>query len=208
MSRFLPRTAVLALLAAATLAACSSGGDSSTALPSGPTLTTTAAPTTAAPATSAAPTAQSSLGTQRSPIRWLGPTASGTGASVQEATRAYWSMVVRLAEKPDPDDPDIAALSVEPQTDQLATLFRNTRDQGLSQRGPIDGSVTVGKVSGAAAAATTCLDQRLTRVYDKAGKQRPGSSGLRTQYAMTLKQVGGTWKVATVSGGSETCTVR
>jgi hypothetical protein len=111
MSRFLPRAVVLAALTAAAAAGCSSSGDEPTALPSGPGLTTTAAaPTTAAP-TSAALSPEPSVGTQRSPIRWLGPAEAGGKAAVQETTRSYWSMVVRLAEKPDPDDPQIAQLS-------------------------------------------------------------------------------------------------
>lgn len=207
MSRFLPRTAVLAVVAIAAVAGCSSsdGGDS-TALPSGPALATTAAPTTAAPTASAAAPSPS-LGTQRSPIRWLGPAASGTGAQVQETAKSYWSMVVRLAEKPDPDDPQIAALSADPQTGKLVTLFTNVRDQGISQRGPIDGLVAVGTVGSATANATTCLDQTLTRVYDRDGTRRPGSAGTKTQFTLTLKRVDGAWRVSGVSDKDASCTI-
>jgi hypothetical protein len=192
------RYAVLILVTAATLAGCSSGSDEPTALPPGPSVTTAAVPTTAAP-TTAAPTPTSTTGTQRAPIRWVGPAATGTGAPVQAATRAYWSMVVRLAEKPNPADPAIAALSVPPQQDQLVTLYRNIKQQGLSQRGPIDGSVTVSAATGATATAATCLDQSLVRVYDKAGKARPGSSGSVQQFTVSLQRTGGAWKVARVS---------
>jgi hypothetical protein len=207
MSRFLPRTnglVVLAVLAVVTACSSSPSGDS-TALPSGPTLTTSAAPTTAAP-TTASPTPASSTGTRRSPIRWLGPASTGAAAQVQEATKSYWSMVVRLAEQPNPDDPGIAMLSVPPQTGKLVTLFTDIRAQGLSQRGPIDGSVTVGTVGAATAKASTCLDQTLTRVYDKAGRRRPGSSGSRTLFTVALKRAGGTWKVSGVSDNDADCT--
>ena len=209
MSRFLPRAARLAALAALTAvaaAACSSSGDEPTALPSGPGLTTTAAaPTTAAPTSAASP--EPSVGTQRSPIRWLGPVEAGSKAAVQETTRSYWSMVVRLAEKPDPDDPQIAQLSVDPQAGQLVTLFTNVKAQGLSQRGPIDGSVAVGSVGASAATATTCLDQTLTRLYDKAGAKRPGSNGTKSQFTVTLTMSGGAWKVSQVNSSGAECTL-
>jgi hypothetical protein len=207
MSRFLPRAVVLATLTAATAVACSSSGDEPTALPSGPGLTTTAAaPTTTAP-TPAAPSPQPSVGTRRSPIRWLGPAEAGSKAAVAETTRSYWSMVVRLAEKPDPDDPEIAQLSVDPQAGQLVTLFTDVKAQGLSQRGPIDGSVTVGSVGASTASATTCLDQTLTLLYDKAGTKRPGSNGTRSQFTVTLTNSGGAWKVSQVKSSGADCTL-
>ena len=207
MSRFLPRVVVvLATLTAATAAACSSSGDEPTALPSGPGLSTTAAaPTTAAPTPAASP--QPSVGTRRSPIRWLGPAEAGSKAAVAETTRSYWSMVVRLAEKPDPDDPEIAQLSVDPQAGQLVTLFTDVKAQGLSQRGPIDGSVTVGTVGASTASATTCLDQTLTRLYDKAGTRRPGSNGTKSQFTVTLTNSGGAWKVSQVKSSGADCTL-
>jgi hypothetical protein len=207
MSRFLPRVVVvLATLTAATAAACSSSGDEPTALPSGPGLSTTAAaPTTAAPTPAASP--QPSVGTRRSPIRWLGPAEAGSKAAVAETTRSYWSMVVRLAEKPDPDDPEIAQLSVDPQAGQLVTLFTDVKAQGLSQRGPIDGSVTVGTVGASTASATTCLDQTLTRLYDKAGTRRPGSNGTKSQFTVTLTNSGGAWKVSQVKSSGTDCTL-
>jgi hypothetical protein len=114
-------------------------------------------------------------------------------------------MVVRLAEKPDPDDPEIAQLSVDPQAGQLVTLFTNVKEQGLSQRGPIDGSVTVGSVGASTASATTCLDQTLTRLYDVAGTKRPGSNGTKSQFTVTLRNSGGSWKVAQVSSSGADC---
>jgi hypothetical protein len=206
MSRFLPRAVLLAVLTAVAAAACSSSGGESTALPSGPGLSTTAAPTTAAPS-SAVPSAEPSAGTRRSPIRWLGPAATGGEAAVQETTRSYWSMVVRLAEKPDPDDPQIAQLSVDPQEGQLVTLFTNVKAQGLSQRGPIDGAVAVGSVGASTATATTCLDQTLTRLYDRAGRKRPGSNGTQSQFAVTLTMSGGAWKVSRVNSSGAECTL-
>jgi hypothetical protein len=207
VSHLRPRPVVLVLLTAAALAGCSSSGDQPTALPpgSGPEPST-AAPTTAG-ASTASPTPAPSVGTRRSPIRWLGPAAPGPQAAVQEATRSYWSMVVRLAEKPDPADPELTALSLPPQRTQLATLYGNIERQGITQRGPIDGSVTVVAVTGAKATAATCLDQTLVRVYDKSGKARPGSSGSVMRFTVSLERDAGAWKVSQVSSGDAGCTL-
>jgi hypothetical protein len=136
------------------------------------------------------------VGTRQSPIRWLGPDGTGTAGPVQATTRSYWSMVVRLAEKPDPDDPQIARLAVDPQAGRLVTLLTNVKAEGVLQRGPIDGKVLVGEVGGST--ATTCLDQTLTQVYDRAGRPRPGSRGTQSRFAVTLTRTGGAWKVSDV----------
>jgi hypothetical protein len=116
-------------------------------------------------------------------------------------------MVVRLAETPDPGDPQIAALSVDPQAGQLVTLYTDIKAQGISQRGPIDGSVAVGSVGASAATATTCLDQTLTLVYDKAGAPRPGSRGTKAQFSVSLQRSGGVWKVSQVTSNGADCTL-
>ena len=128
-------------------------------------------------------------------------------AAVQEATRSYWSMVVRLAEKPDPDDPQIAALRRR-RSPTSWSRCSPTSKQGISQRGPIDGSVTVAAVAGSRATATTCLDQTLIRLYDKAGKVRPGSSGSVEQFAVSLKLAEGIWKVSQVATEDDPCTLQ
>jgi hypothetical protein len=207
VSRLRSRPAVLVLLTVAALAGCSSSDDQPTALPSGSgPEPTTAAPTTAG-STTASPTPAPSVGTRRSPIRWLGPAGSGPQAAVQEATKSYWSMVVRLAEKPDPADPEITALSLPPQRTQLVTLYGNIKRQGITQRGPIDGSVSVVAVTGAKATSATCLDQTLVRVYDNSGKVRPGSSGSVMRFTASLERDAGAWKVTQVTSGDANCTL-
>lgn len=201
-----PHPAVLLALTGLVLAGCSEE-PSPTSLPPGPSApATTAAPT--ATATTASPTAEPSTGTVKSPIRWIGPAATGPDLAVQEATRSYWSMVVRLAEKPDPEDPAIAALSVEPQRSELVTLFTGIQQQGVTQRGPVDGTVTGAAVTGSTATARTCLDQTLTKVYDKAGRPRAGSAGTLTLFTVSLRKVEGGWKVAGVTGRDNACKTR
>jgi hypothetical protein len=204
MSRFIPVLAAAAVLA---LAGCG-GGDTGepAALPPGSNAPTPAAPTTAAattPAATAAPTA----GTPKSPIRWLGAAPAGPQAAVGAATRAYWSMVVRLAEAPDPADPALTALVAEPQRSTLVTLFTTIRDQGLSQRGPVDGTVAVATLTGATAVVRTCLDQTLTRVYDRAGRARAGSAGTLTRFTVSLTRRGAAWQVTGVAGKDNACRI-
>jgi hypothetical protein len=199
------RRAAGSAAALALLAACS-GDPAPTALTPGPSAPAPSA-TTAAP-TTATPTPAPGTGTRRSPIRWLGPAASGPAAAVQEATRGYWSMVVRLAESPDPEDPELPRLAAEPQLTTLVTLFADTRRQGIVQRGPVDGTVTVAAVSGGGATARTCLDQTLTRVYDAAGRPRAGSAGTVTLFTVALRRTGGTWKVTGVRSRDNACTTR
>ena len=212
MSRFLLRPAVPALLAVAALAltGCSGDGDGGgepAELPLGSGSAAPAAPASTAPATPAGATAAPGTGTARSPIRWLGPAATGAAAAVQQATRDYWSMVVRLAEEPDPDDPALTELSLPPQRTTLVTVYTSTREQGIAQRGPIDGSVTAAGVAGSTATARTCLDQTLVRVYDRAGRARPGSSGARTLFTVSLRRDGDAWKVSAVTGRDGACTL-
>jgi hypothetical protein len=205
VSRRFPAVSLAALVV---LAGCS-GDPGPTALPPGPSApATTATATPGAATTSPAPAAAPSTGTRRSPIRWLGPSASGPAAAVQAATRGYWSMVVRLAESPDPEDPELPRLAADPQLTSLVTLFTDVRQQGIAQRGPVDGTVTVTAVSGGGATARTCLDQTLTKVYDRAGRARPGSTGTVTLFTVSLRRSGGTWKVTGVTGRDNACTTR
>jgi hypothetical protein len=199
--------AVTLLAGLAAVAGC--GGDAGpTALPSGPApvsgVTTTATATPAATATAAPePTA----GTAKSPVRWLDRAATGPAAPVQLAARRYWAAVVRLAERPDPDDPALTQLVVDPQRSVLVKVFTTNAGTGVSQRGPIRGTATVQAVNGSTADVMTCLDQSLVKVYERSGRARPGSQGGVTPFELELRKDGGAWKVARASSRSGTCPI-
>jgi hypothetical protein len=116
-------------------------------------------------------------------------------------------MVMRLAERPNPADPQLAALVVDPQRTTLVTVFTRTQQQGLSQRGPVRATASVLGLVGGRARARACLDDRFVRTYDRAGKVRPGSAGGLDLFVLDLRAVGGKWKVSKVESPTTTCTV-
>jgi hypothetical protein len=204
------RPALAAVSLVAVLAAGCGGDDATGALPSGPapgtaaaTGTPTATPTPTATATGGEPTA----GTPTSPVTWLGPAATGPAAPVQLAARSYWSAVVRLAERPDPADPALARLVLEPQRAVLVRVFTANVGTGVAQRGPIRGTATVGTVRDSTADVTTCLDQSRVKVYERSGRARPGSQGGVTPFLLELRKDGGAWKVYRASSRSGTCPI-
>jgi hypothetical protein len=200
-----PALAALAL-GGLLLAACGGGDDGPTALPPEPAPATSAAASSPAATSTAAPTPTTTAGGARSPIRWFGPAATGRQAGVQAAAKAYWSMVVRLAEKPDPDDPQLDALSVPPQRDTLERVFGAYAADGISQRGVIDGTVSVQSVTGSSALVKTCLDQTFVKVYERSGRARPGTGRIES-FTLTMRNESGAWKVQRAVTASGSCTV-
>lgn len=199
---------LLTVVMAGAAAGCG-GDDGPTALPSGPAPTSAAVTTSATATPTARPTATPAAtgGTQKSPVLWLDATATGPTAAVQLAARRYWAAVIRLAERPNPADPALTQLAVEPQRSVLVKVFTTNAGTGVSQRGPVRGTVTVGKVNDSTADVTTCLDQSLVKVYEKSGRARPGSQGGVTPFQLELRKDGGSWKVARASSRSGTCPI-
>lgn len=189
------------VVAALLLAACGHAGQ--TALPGA---------SSSAPATGSVPptvsTAPASTGPAKSSIAW---SVRGTGDprkdAVLRAVQTYWSMVMRLAERPDPADAQLAAVTIDPQRTKLVTLFTSTQQQGLSQRGSVRATATVLGLVGGRARARACLDDRFLLVFDRAGKRRPGSTGGLDLFVLDLRASGGNWKVSNVQSPTGTCTV-
>ena len=204
-----PAAAAVTLLAVLAGAGCG-GDDATTALPSGPAPTPagpTGTPAGTATATASASTAAPTAGTQRSPVLWLDKAATGSAAPVQLAARRYWSAVIRLAERPDPDDPALTQLVLDPQRSVLVKVFTTNSETGVVQRGPIRATATVSTVRGTTADVTTCLDQTLVKVYERSGRARPGSQGGVTPFRLELRRDGGAWKVFRASSQSGTCPI-
>jgi hypothetical protein len=195
------------LLGALAVASC--GDDATTALPSGPAATTAAASTAAAgtPTPTATATAAPVTGTRKSPVLWLDKAATGPSGAVQLAARRYWSAVIRLAERPDPADPALTQLVLDPQRSVLIKVFTANAGAGVVQRGPIRGTATVRTVRDSTADVITCLDQTLVKVYERSGRARPGSQGGVSPFLLELRQDGGAWKVFRASGQSGTCPI-
>jgi hypothetical protein len=203
-----PAAAAVPLLAVLAVAGCG-GGDTASTLPSGPSPATadaTGTPAGTATATATA-TAAPTTGTQRSPVLWLDKAATGPAAPVQLAARRYWSAVIRLAERPDPDDPALTQLVLDPQRSVLVKVFSTNSETGVVQRGPIRATATVRTVRGTTADVITCLDQTLVKVYERSGRARPGSQGGVTPFLLELRRDGGAWKVFHASSQSGTCPI-
>jgi hypothetical protein len=197
-----------AAVALALLTGCAGTGQPSPApLPSAASTPSAAAPSATPGPTSSVPAPATTTGTTRSPVRWVDGSATGPAGEVQRAVRAYWSMVVRLAERPDPADPQLAALTIDPQQATLVRLFTSAKESGLSQRGPIFAVSGSPAVRGTSAQTTTCLDQTFVKVYESSGRPRPGSSGGPTAFDVRLRRDGGSWKVSSASTRSAPCTV-
>jgi hypothetical protein len=196
--------AVAGAAALVSVAGCSRSTEEALPESPGPASTVSAAPPSLGPPV---PTT-GSTGGPRSPIVWLDRRSGDPRAdAVQRTVQAYWSMVVRLAERPDPADPALAVLTGEPQRGELVAVFSRTRQQGLSQRGPVWGTVTVSGVRGGQARATSCLDNRFVRVYGSNGKVRPGSGGRLDPFILELRGAGTEWKVSSVRSPSGHCTI-
>lgn len=202
-----PVAAAVTLLAVLVVAGCDD--DATTALPTGPAPTTNAATSSPAgtPTATATATAVPTTGTTKSPVLWLDAAATGAAAPVQLAARRYWSAVVRLAERPDPADPALTQLVLDPQRSVLIKVFTTNSRTRVVQRGPIRGTATVRTVRGSTADVITCLDQTLVKVYERSGRARPGSQGGVTPFQLELRRDGGAWKVFRASSRSGTCPI-
>lgn len=203
-----PAAVAATLLAVLAVAGCG-GDDAVTALPSGPAPATAGATSTpaATPTPTATATPEPTAGTRPSPVLWLDEAATGPAAPVQLAARRYWSAVIRLAERPDPDDPALTELVLDPQRSVLVKVFTANSGTGVVQRGPIRATATVRTVRGTTADVITCLDQTLVKVYERSGRARPGSQGGVTPFLLELRRDGGPWKVFRASSRSGTCPI-
>jgi hypothetical protein len=119
-------------------------------------------------------------------------------------------MFTRLVEQPDPADPEIARLAVDPQMSRIVKVIDNVRQQELSQRGPVFGNVTKVDVSANRATVTTCLDLSKTVAYTSNGRPKPGSrGGAHDLYILTLNRIGSDWKISNQSSpDGSSCTVK
>ncbi len=156
------------------------------------------------------PAAASTGGTTRSPIRWFVQPAGDTAKdAVQLAVQRFWSVFTRLAEQPGAADSELTQVAADPVLARLMRAFQAEAQQGKRERGPLDGSITAVSVSGVSARATSCLDLTKVQSYQSNGRPVPGTRGGMDRYVLTLRRVGGVWKVIDYdSPQGSTCSVR
>ncbi len=158
----------------------------------------TSAPTPSASATAAAQQ-MSTTGTARSPIAWR---TERTGDPQRDAAlaayQAYYALTVRLSETPDPGDPLIDELTLEPQRTRLRDAVEASRQSGYSRRGPVIADATVRTLTGSRATVQACADTYGQRTFGRGGRELPGSRGRPTGYVVTMQNDAGTWRVVQV----------
>ena len=189
------------------LAACS-GSSGSSALPSGSTTTDTRTPAPAT-ATAASPTSTGlpTAGTTKSPIRWyVKTTGNSKKDSALLAVQEYWSMMIRLSEKPGSTDPEIGAITANPQRSRIERAFSGIKQV---QRGPVVASLTPVSATGSKARVDACLDMTLVQRYSLSGLRLSGTGYLGREYfQVSVQIIGDSWKVYNQhSPNGSTCVV-
>ena len=154
-----PRLSAAALVAVLALSAACGGSDRDDADDD---------PTTTEPAEESSTTADPTT------------TAPSVEADVEAAYLAYWEMVERLAQAPEPDDPEIEARSTGRVRNQLVDNLTTMRTEGQRiEFGPSNGHDVVNvDIDGASATVSDC-------VIDE-GVQIDDATGERVEYPATL----------------------
>ena len=123
-------------------------------------------------------------------------TTTSPEAEVEAAYLAFWDMAVRLAESPDPDDPEIAQRSSGDARTDLVSGLRSLREANQrTESGPATNhEVLASEVDGETAHIDDCAVDESRLVDDSTGDtQAEGTT--TTRWTVTLKQSDGEWLV-------------
>ena len=198
-----------AAVAALSLAGCSNTPDTAplSAAPATSTVSASASPTSASP--TAPPTASGLAvnGTKTSPITWYVKT---TGDPAKDAAllaaQQYWSLTTRLHEKPNPADPLLSRVIVEPQLARVVKTVTDMQKAGKTAFGPSTISSQLGAFSTTTARVDSCVDENLTQVYQHDLRLiGVGTLGCNL-YQVSLRRIDGVWK-AYDQHYTSTCTI-
>jgi hypothetical protein len=124
------------------------------------------------------------------------PTTESPEAEVEAAYLAFWDMAVRLAESPDPDDPEIAERSSGDARDDLVAGLTALRDGGQrTESGPATGhDVSSVQIDGDEAELEDCAVDESTLVDVATGDSLQEGTGTTLWRVTLLKQADG-WMV-------------
>jgi hypothetical protein len=171
-----PRLAATALVAAFTLSLAACGGDDGEDADDDPTAT--------------APADDSTTTT----------TAPSVEAEVEAAYLAYWEMAERLAQAPDPDDPEIDKRSIGRVRDELVDNLTTMRTQGQRiEFGPSNEHDVVNvDIDGTAATVSDCVVDEGVQIDEASGERVdfPATPGL---LEATMVSSEGGWIVESIS---------
>ena len=153
---------------------------------------------TTGPSPEVPPVGVTSVGTASSPVMWL-TAASGAraGGGALAGYEAYLGVTIRLGERPDPDDPALAQVAVEPQLGRLRSALATELATGQSRRGRVLAWTSAEQVRPAQVVVLACSDLRDQRLYTAEGVQAPVTTTVTSTWAL-LTRSDGRWKVSQV----------
>ncbi len=119
-------------------------------------------------------------------------------AAAQASLDEYWAMVKRLNGAPNPDDPQISQLAVDPSASAIRALLTSRLSQGLVERYdgvPYSVTATIGGVDAQVATFTGCIVDGALLV-DSATGQVQNDAVSTSSITGVLAMDNGSWKVS------------
>jgi hypothetical protein len=135
------------------------------------------------------------FGTSTTPVIWhVTRTADPVKNTVVAAYQGYLGTSTRLAEEPDPADPALPLVAMDPELGRLRRSLSVSSDGQLSRRGRVLAYATLVRLTGREALVIGCQDSARQVLYQGPDRQRKYRGGIAVQ-AATLRLQGGRWLV-------------
>ncbi len=112
------------------------------------------------------------------------------------AYRAYFATTVRLAERPNPADPALDLVTVDPQRAQLRASVQAWARQRISRRGPLVAAAAIRALAGIDATVLGCVLRSGQRLYLASGAPAGGAGPGPAATIAQLRWDSGRWRVA------------
>jgi hypothetical protein len=158
-----------------------------------------AAASPTAPTPSASPAQPSPTGTVMSPVAWQ---VRRTGDRAKDAAlagyRDYVGTAVRLGEDPDPADPALAEVALDPELGRFRRALSVNSDAQVSRRGRVVVIAWVLSLRGSQAIVVGCANSAAQQWYDGSQRRAAWRGGI-TVTAARLQLRAGRWRVYLVS---------
>jgi hypothetical protein len=135
------------------------------------------------------------FGTSTTPVIWhVTPTADPVKNTVIAAYQGYLGTSTRLAEEPDPADPALPLVAMDPELGRLRRALSVSSDGQLSHRGRVVAYATLVRLAGREALVIGCQNSAQQVLYQGPDRQKKYRGGISVQ-AATLRLQGGRWLV-------------
>lgn len=134
-------------------------------------------------------------GTASSPVVWqLHPTGNRAKDAAIAGYRNYFGTAVRLGEDPDPADPALAEVALDPELGRLRRALSVSSDAQLSRRGRVSVVAWLLSLQGSQAVVVGCANSSAQQMYDGAQQRTAWRGGVVVTAARLVLQ-GGSWRV-------------